>query len=68
MHNGAIPVREQFEIYSPKEIVKFITFGVMSVEEAAAHARVLVDTRRLELGKQDVWEGSWGRKERQARQ
>lgn len=44
--------------------MKFITLNVMSVDEAAAHARVLVDARKWELGKQDVWENSWGRKGR----
>jgi hypothetical protein len=48
--------------------VKFITFGVMSVDEAAALARVLVDARKWELGKQGVWGDSWGRKERKAGQ
>jgi len=64
---GAVPVRWQFEIYSPDEVVEFINLGVLSVDDAAVYARSLVDARMWELGKKDVWgRDSWGRKERKA--
>jgi hypothetical protein len=64
---GPTPFREQFEIYGPDHVVEFIILGVLSVDEAAAHARSLVDARIRELGKQDVWEDSRGGRMRRAR-
>ncbi|KAI0250305.1 hypothetical protein BJV78DRAFT_1155142 [Lactifluus subvellereus] len=61
---GAVPARERFEIYSPDQVVGFITNSVMSVDDAAAHAHLLVVAKMWELGKQDVWGDPWGRKER----
>jgi hypothetical protein len=63
-NEGPVPGKEEFEIYNPAHTLLWIDF--LTFDEATEFACVLVDEKARQIGKQDLWEDSWGRKVKKA--
>jgi len=59
-HYGPAPPPQQ--IYDSKELITAILDGVLTVEEAAEIALLVVAIKAVELDKGDGWENGWGRR------